>query len=144
LISVVIGTNVIHIGDRAFGSCTSLSYVCFEGNAPSLGNAVFSNDNNATINYLPGTTGWENFAQLTGLPTVLWNPQAQNPGVQANQFGFAITGSSNLTVMVEACTNLANPIWSPVRTKTLTGGSAYFSDPQWTNFPSRFYQFTFP
>jgi len=34
---------------------------------------VFYSDNNATVYYLPGTTGWENFAQITGLPTVLWD-----------------------------------------------------------------------
>ena len=44
------------------------------------------------------------------------------------------------TVVVETCTNLANPAWSPVATKTLTGNSSYFSDPQWSNYPARFYR----
>ena len=42
--------------------------------------------------------------------------------------------------MVEACTNLANPIWTPVSTNTLTDGSAYFSDGQTTNSPQKFYR----
>jgi hypothetical protein len=63
-----------------------------------------------------------------------------SPGVRTNQFGFNITGTSNIVVVVEANTNLANPTWSPLRTNTLTGGSTYFSDPQWTNYPSRFYR----
>ena len=35
-----------------------------------------------------------------------------------------ITGTSNLVIVVEACTNLANPAWFPLRTNTLTGGSS--------------------
>ena len=31
-----------------------------------------------------------------------------------------------LVVVVEASTNLANAIWLPLSTNTLTGGSAYF------------------
>jgi hypothetical protein len=79
---------------------------------------------------------------------VLWNPQVQTSdasfGVRTNQFGFTITGTSGLVVVVEACTSLANPIWSPAGTNTLTGGSSYFSDPQWTNYPSRFYRLRWP
>ena len=81
-------------------------------------------------------------------PAVLWNPQVQTRdasfGVRTNQFGFNITGTSGLVVVVEACTNLANPVWSPVETNTLTGDSSYFSDPQWTNYPSRFYRLRSP
>jgi hypothetical protein len=91
---------------------------------------------------LPGTTGWG--STFGGCPTALWNPQAQSPGVRSNQFGFTITGTTNLAVVVEACTNLANPIWSPVGTNTLTGGSSYFSDPQWTNYAARFYRLRSP
>jgi hypothetical protein len=31
-----------------------------------------------------------------------------------------------------------------VQTNTLTGGSAYFSDPQWMNYPGRFYRIRSP
>ncbi len=65
-------------------------------------------------------------------------------GEHANQFGFNITGSSNLTVVVEACTNLSNQAWLPVYTNTLTGGTMLFSDPDWTNFPGRFYRVRSP
>jgi hypothetical protein len=69
--------------------------------------------------------------------------------VRTNRFGFNITGSSNLVMVVEACTDLANPVWSPVGTNTLnifigTNGTAYFSDPQWTNYPGRFYRLRSP
>jgi hypothetical protein len=71
--------------------------------------------------------------------------EMQNAGFGgANCFGFTITGSSNLVIVVEACTNLANPIWSPLGTNSLTGGSYYFSDPQWTNYSAHFYRFRSP
>jgi len=111
---------------------------------------VFLGDNN-TVYYLPGTTGWG--STFGGRPTALWNPQAQTSdasfGVRTNRFGFKIIGSSNLVIVVEACTNLATPVWTPIGTKTLntfigTNGSSYFSDPQWTNHPSRFYRLRSP
>jgi hypothetical protein len=149
LSSVTIPNSVTNIGGSAFDNCHSLTSVYSQGNAPSLGLAVFNQDNNATVYYMPGTTGWPTFNANSGLnPAVLWNPQAQTSdgsfGVQNNQFGFNITGTSNIVVVVEACTNLANPSWSPVGTNTLTGGSSYFSDPQWTNYPIRFYRLRSP
>jgi len=45
---------------------------------------------------------------------------------------------------VEASRSLVNPIWSPISTNTLTSGSLYFTDPYWSNYPSRFYRVTWP
>ncbi len=84
---------------------------------------------------------------FTYLAAPVWNPQMQGGagfGVWSNQFGFNITGSSNLAVVVEACTNLAAPVWVPVETNILTGGPFYFSDPAWTNFSARFYRLSRP
>jgi hypothetical protein len=64
--------------------------------------------------------------------------------VRANGFGFNITGTTNIPVVVEACTNLANPIWIPLQTCTLTNGSIHFSDPGWTNYRGRFYRLRSP
>jgi hypothetical protein len=84
-----------------------------------------------------------------GRPTAPWflpNPVILNGepsfGVGANGFGFTISWATNASVVVEAATNLANPVWIPVSTSTLTGGTNYFSDPQWTNYPERFYRVT--
>jgi hypothetical protein len=151
LTSVTIPNSVNSIGTNAFSYCTSLTSVYFQGNAPSLGSFVFGFSGGsgtpwdpATIYYLPGTTGWSDFSTNTGLPTALWTPQvlttASSFGVRTNQFGFNINWASGMTVVVEACTNLANPTWYPLATNTLSGGSAYFSDPQWTNHTRRFYR----
>jgi hypothetical protein len=104
---------------------------------------VFQNDE-TIIYYVQGTTGWG--ASYCGVPT--WNPQiqtgSQNFGTSTNSFGFNIDGNNNLTFIVEVCTNLTNPIWTPVATNTTSSGSAYFSDPQWTNYPGRFYRLRSP
>jgi len=67
-----------------------------------------------------------------------------NFGVLTNFFGFNINWASGTVVVVEACTNLAQPVWSPVGTNTLTGNWSYFSDPKWTNYPGRFYRLRTP
>ena len=147
LTSITLPASLTSIGDDAFWDCTNSTGFYFQGNAPSLGGSyVFAGDNNATIYYLPGTTNWG--PTFGGCPTALWNPQVQITdarfGVRTNQFGVTITGTSNLIIMVEACTNLANPAWSPLAMTILTGGSSYFSDPDWTNYPGRFYRLRSP
>jgi hypothetical protein len=144
LTNVTIPTSVTFIGDSAFYTCTNLTSVYFQGNAPSLGGGV-PFYNGVTLYYLPGTTGWG--STFLGLPTAVWTLPyplvlTSNPGfgVRANQFGFTVSWATNLNMVVEATTDLANPIWSPVQTNALTSGSFYFSDPQWENYPSRFYR----
>jgi len=64
--------------------------------------------------------------------------------VLASQFGFTITGSANIPIAVEACSNLASASWAALQTCSLTNGSIYFSDPQWTNYPTRIYRIRSP
>lgn len=65
-------------------------------------------------------------------------------GVRTNQFGFNIGWASGMDVAVDACTDLANPIWTPLQTNTLTADTLYFSDAEWTNYPARFYRLRWP
>jgi hypothetical protein len=142
LTTVTVGTGVTDFRDEVFSSCSSLTGVYFRGNAPWLAHGTFDDDDNLTIYYLPGTTGWGR--SFGGHPAVLWvspvKATAASLGVRTNRFGFSITCTTNIPVVVEACTNLANPAWSAVATDILTGGSSYFTDPQWTNYPNRFYR----
>jgi hypothetical protein len=144
LTTVTIGNGVTSIGQSAFQGCSALTGVYFQGNAPSVGSYVFSS--NATVYYLPGAKRWG--ATFGGLSTALWNPQAQtggaNFGVRTNQFGFNINWADGTVVVVEACTNLASAAWCPVSTNIVSGGSSYFSDPQWTNYPARLYRLRSP
>jgi hypothetical protein len=157
LTSVTIGTSVTSIGHQAFLFCTNLTSVYFQGDAPSFGADVFDYEEHwqpgvpvvwdpVTIYYLPGTTGWD--AANAWRPTMLWTPQVETSdasfGVRTNQFGFTINWASGMTVVVEACTDPGNPVWLPLSTNTLTGGTSHFSDPQWTNYPGRFYRLRSP
>ncbi len=142
------GLPVTEFADGAFAGYTNLTALYVEGNASGTSLNVFNEDAQATVYYLPGTTGWG--ATLGGLPTALWPlpmpsilTLGASFGVQTNGFGF-LSWATNLTVVVEASTNLAQPNWTPLETNTLAGGSAAFSDPGWTNFPARFYRLRFP
>jgi hypothetical protein len=61
-------------------------------------------------------------------------------GVQSNGFNFTISWATNVSVVVEASTTLTAPQWSPFSTNSLSDGTAYFSDPAWTNYPAGFYR----
>jgi hypothetical protein len=145
LTNITIGNSVASIEDEAF-TFTSLRGAYFHGNAPGLGVDVFGSNRKVIVYYLPGSTNWG--TTFGGRPTMLWNPQAQTSdasfGVRTNQFGFNITGTTNIPIVIEACADLASPAWVPLQGCTLTNGSVYFCDPQWTNYPGRFYHLRTP
>jgi len=97
--------------------------------------------------YLPGTAGWSG-PFFAGRWARLWNPliQTSDPsfGVRTNRFGFNVTGTTNLPVVVEASTSLAGPTWVPLQEDLLADGSLYVGDPEWTNSPTRFYRIRSP
>jgi hypothetical protein len=150
--NATVPTGITSLAPGVFGGCTNLSGVYFQGNTPivdQLGpfdSAAFDGDTNVTVYYLPGTTGWSN--TFDGVPAVLWNPLIQpgdgNFGVQNNQFGFDITGTAGIPIVVEACTNLANPLWTPLTNVTLNAGSFYFSEPIQAGSFGRYYRISSP
>ena len=151
LTNLTIGNGLTNIGDYAFSNCFGLTGIYFQGNAPSYGGSVFYQPSGrwgypATIYYLPGTIGWGSTFDF--VPALPWLPQVQTSdasfGVGTNGFAFNINWASGMTVVVEACTSLANPVWSPLATNTLTSVLFHFSDPQWTNYPGRFYRLRWP
>ena len=141
LTNIIIPRSVTTIGDRAFAYLDNLTSVYFEGDAP-VGEGDLNNF--VTIYVLPGTTGWWSWGSIGAM--LWWLPTMQTGdgsfGVQTNQFGFNINWASEKTVVVEASSDLIN--WQPVQTNTLTTGTAYFSDPQWTNYPGHFYRLRSP
>jgi hypothetical protein len=155
LTSITIPSSVTSIGNSVFGCCLRLGQVYFQGNAPQTGSYIFYGAfPYGVVYYLPGTTGWgTTFGgpdSYDSFPTALWflpNPiilSNSSFGLQTNAFGFIISWATNLSIVVEACTNLSDHTWSAVSTNTLTGGSSYFSDPQWTNYPTRLYRIRSP
>ena len=74
LADMTIPKSVTSIGQDAFGGCVKLARVYFKGDAPSPGAAdMFDGDSNATVCYLPGTSGWG--PTFGGRPTALWDTQ---------------------------------------------------------------------
>ena len=146
LTNVMIGTGVTSIGFQVFAYCSSLTGIYFQGNAPGGGPDVFDGDNLAIVYYLPGAKGWGTL--FDGLSTAPWLPHIQTGdasfGVQADGFGFTIDWAPGRTVVVQASTNLVNPVWSPVGTNIFAGVSSAFRDSQWTNYPLRFYRLDSP
>jgi hypothetical protein len=154
LTNAAIPNSVTNIGSDAFALC-GLREAYFQGNAPlvnggagSADTSVFYRDS-GTVFYQPGTTGWA--ATFGGWPTAGWyQPQPQilgssyGLGASSNGFQFTISWATNTSVVVETCTNLANPTWIPLQSSSLTNGSLNFSDSQWTNYPGRFYRLRSP
>ena len=167
LTNVTIGSSVASIGGGAFRDCTSLTNVTiprsvtrldsdfpsfqgcsnlarvyFQGNAPNA-SLFYGVNTRATAYYLPGTTGWDSTSG--GIPTAFWTlpyPLILNDsvGVRSNQFGFTVSWATNLSVVVEAATDLGNPVWTRLATNALSGGTFHFTDPQWTKYPTRIYR----
>jgi BspA type Leucine rich repeat region (6 copies) len=145
LISVTIPSSVTSIGAGAFSDCENLTSVFFKGNAPIADVTTFY-PFNATVYYLPGTSGWN--SHFLNLWPVLWNPLIKvadgSFGVKNNRFGFNITGTMDIPIVVEACTNLEHPVWSRLSNLRLTNGVFYFSDPMQPSQPTRYYHISSP
>ena len=142
LTNVVVGSGLTNIGFQVFAYCNNLAGVYFTTNAPAMNSDAFDGDSLATAYYLPGMTGWG--TMFDGLPTALWLPQIVAGAIRTNQFSFYVDWASGETVVVEGCTNLSGPMWSPLQTNLLTSSSWQFSDPQWTKYPNRFYRAVSP
>jgi hypothetical protein len=153
LTNVTIGNNVTSIGESSFQECGNLAWVTmvksinyiglaafdfcgnlqgmlFQGGPPYIWLPLFDTNPNLVFYYLPGAAGWT--AQVL--------TSDGSFGVQNNQFGFTIAGTSGLSIIVQASTSLEQPVWMPVSSNTLAGGTTYFSDPQWFDYPARFYR----
>jgi hypothetical protein len=146
LATIIIPASVTNFGSAVFDNCSSLTSIYFEGNAPVPGANMFSGVDtlSARVYYYAGTTGWS--ATYDGLTTValIAGPEISNVAVQENIFGFTGNGTNNQVIVVQACTNLANPIWVSLQTNTLSGTSFNFTDGQGTKFPRRFYRLRSP
>lgn len=120
----------------------------FEGNRPTAGPDALTAlpEHGPTVYYRPGTTGWQ--STFAGRPARLWDPRVTSgdgaPGFRDGKFGFTLTGAPGLSVAVEACTDLTNPVWVRLGTHVLTDGTAPFLDADSANHPGRYYRFQFP
>jgi hypothetical protein len=135
----------------AFSDCSNLTSIYLTSGNPYFTWNPTNQIATPTAYYLPYLSylqGPANFTNIHGLPTAPWLPRIQNSdasfGFHANQFGFNISWASGTVVEVDACTNLANPVWTFVGDYYLYDDSIFFSDLQWTNYPDRFYRIGWP
>lgn len=120
-------------GDNVSGSTTPLLTLSDLTSADEAAYTVLISNINGTISSDPVSV-------VVIYPASITQPQGQ----VTNGFGFTISGINGLVCVVEACTNLSNPVWIPMQTNTLTGVDCHFTDPQWMKFPSRFYRLRWP
>ena len=155
LADVTIGSGLTSFSSRnwsgIFSDCSNLTSIYLTSGNPYFTWNPTNQIATPTAYYLPYLSylqGPANSTNIHGLPTALWLPRIQNSdasfGFQANQFGFKISWTSGTVVEVDACTNLADPIWTFVGDYYLYDDSIYFSDLQWTNYPDRFYRIRWP
>jgi hypothetical protein len=154
LTNATIPSGITTVPYGLFVYCYSLSNIYFLGNAPTFGTDYLVPDfppafwcaTNVSVFFLPNTSGWSN--TYDGVSAFLWNPIIQTSngdfGVQGNQFGFDITGTTNIPVVVEASTNLANRVWTALTNVSLTDGLFHFSEPAQANSAGRFYRIRSP
>jgi len=148
LTSVILPETVTSIGGaHLFPYCDKLAAVYFRGDAPAVISDFY--DSFPTIYYLPGTVGWGPI--FAGRPTAPWflpKPVildfGPSFGLRTNRFGFVVSWATNASVVVERSSSMSNASWSAVSTGALTGGSFYFRDAQWTNYPNCFYRLRIP
>lgn len=139
------GSGDVVLGENAFQDCTRLTHVYFKGHPLVLGDKVFLGSPNVTVYFLDGYMGWPEPPFPYGdRPTAHWTlPQIfgfDRSGGAANALGLNIAGFRNMHVVVEACANLADPVWEEIGDAELSAGLFILPDPLWTNFPSRIYR----
>ena len=142
LTSVIIPASVTSIGNNAFYYCFRLQRILFQSTPPTLGGSSVFTSSPAILYYLPAfASTWP--SSFGGRPTLCWNPTVQQDttfGFASDRFGFNIAGTPDIPVKVEATTNLATGVWTPLTNATLgASGSIHFTDPS-TNKPSCFYR----
>lgn len=146
-----IPSSVTNIEDNAFFFCTGLISVYFLGNAPTVGVNAFYDSVNSTAYYLPNMTGWDSCSLSNGdgdIPLVCWNPKLtlsdSLPLLDANGCHFGISGSTNIPIVVQTCTNLQQGNWFTLQSLMLTNGLSGFTDPNATSYPACFYRISMP
>ena len=151
--NITVPASITSIGQYAFAHCSSLEYVRFlSAQRPTIEmgpTSAFDGDSTGVILYYPAEatnnvgSGWPGALPVNVTQILPW-AAASTPAMlaaeslQANHFGFTITGSANATAVVETSTNLIN--WIPVSTNTLVNGTSAFTDASPATGSARFYR----
>jgi hypothetical protein len=116
-----------------------------DGSPGGGGGSIIDSSAVAIIDAVPGVASPDGSPAgeiiITAVPQLIL---LTSPSAAGGNFGFDISGPFNASIVVEACTNLTNPVWIPVVTNVLSNGTNHFSDPNWANSPNSFYRVSKP
>lgn len=144
--SVSLPVSISRLGDQAFNTCPNLKSLNFQGNAPVEGASLFVNSKIVTLYVTFSATGWG--ATYGGRPVQVLNPLLSvgtiSSADRAVEFPFSINSATDQSYIIEACTDLLNPVWVSIGSAPTVLGSGTFVDLDRTNFPARFYRVRTP
>jgi hypothetical protein len=165
LTSLSVYSALTAVGDRAFSGCGNLQSLYFDGGVSSLGTGVFSycsalagvyfacdvpslgsgggadmfaGDSNVSVLYLANPSNWG--TTFCGVTTAVWLPVLSTPVATDTSCSFIVGWAEGRTVIAQACTNPASPVWYNVGTGTISGGICSFSDPYSGAYVRRYYR----
>ena len=148
LTHVVIPAGVTNVGDNAFGYCSSLARVYFSSSNPTgVAQDAFSHSHPVLYYSLGTPANW--ISEFSPYYTMtLWNPAigtgASGFGIKPGGFCFRISGSTNIPILVELCTNLTSGAWCPLLSTNLATGILDFSDSNSVGRATGFYRIGAP
>jgi len=118
-------------------------YYTLDGTLPTTSSFVYSNaiilTNSATVSANAFEAGFNNSVAASGLFTIMPPITFSAPVSFSNGvFQLQLSATPNQTYVLQASTNLMQ--WFPISTSTPAASTFNLSDPDATNFPSRFYR----
>ena len=136
---MTIGENVTSIGEFAYYGCSNLTEIIFKGNAPDIGDDVFSRiSQNAKIFINPGATGFgETYARL---PVQILKKKlvVKYFNNHATPFSLTFETQSESTYKIEASHDLMK--WGEIGEAQGTGSSVEFTDWREALFQKQYYR----
>ena len=144
---VTFGRGLSEIASLAFSACWELDRAYFRGEACTLSYSSFPYPK-PVLYYLPSAAGWPvPPSPWHGYSTAYWLPEVladSPPTVQDGTCRFTVGWTEGQSVVVEACTDLDDPVWVPLDSRTLEDCGFLFSDSEAAGHSNRFYRLRSP
>jgi hypothetical protein len=118
-------------------------YYTLDGSLPTTSSFVYSNaiflTNTATVRANAFEAGYTNSVAVSGMFTILPQLFFTKPGAFSNGvFLMQLSGTPNQNYVLQASTDMVQ--WSSISTGTPVATPFNFTDPDATNYPSRYYR----
>lgn len=116
LSSVFCGASLTNIAANVFSNCPKMQELCFEGSPPGVASSAFEGATSLVNHYIPGTPGWG--STLGGKPVRPWLPKISVRRGESRPV-ISVDWARGKEVVIEACSDLGAPFWTPVGTNTV-------------------------